>query len=263
MARWTLASVFLVALRSLLIFMYFWMVCWFGVLLSIFRWKNTQNNCTLARALGKVVLPIGSLRLKAEGLHHLEEHKPAIYVANHQSNCDVAVYGSICPTNTVSIAKASLRWVPVFGYLLEAGGNIMINRANRDKAISSLDAAVERIKQDGVSVWVFPEGTRNKKNANKLLPFKKGAFHMAVQAQCPIVPIVASPYKHLIDFRKGEWRGGVIHAKVLPPIPTKGMTAADVDSLLERVQQQMGDTLEELIVAAEQDNVSSNKLSNH
>ena len=89
------------------------------------------------------------------------------------------------------------------------------------------------------SVFIFPEGTRSYFKTPKLLPFKKGAFHLAVQAQVPLVPVVVSNYSNVLDVSKRRFAAGAIPVSVLKSIETKGMTKDDVDSLAERVREMM------------------------
>jgi lysophosphatidate acyltransferase len=76
-----------------------------------------------------------------------------------------------------------------------------------------------------------------------LLPFKKGAFHLAVQAQVPIIPVVTANYANVLDVKQRRVRPGAIDVSVLPPIQTKGFTTADVDALVERTRSAMMDEL--------------------
>ncbi|KAG8693619.1 1-acylglycerol-3-phosphate O-acyltransferase [Ceratobasidium sp. 394] len=100
------------------------------------------------------------------------------------------------------------------------------------------------MKSKGVSLWVFPEGTRSSSEASNMLPFKKGAFHLAVQAGVPIVPVVCENYWRL--YRKGTLEEGSLRIRVLPPIPTQGLTPADVSQLAERTREQMLEVLREI-----------------
>lgn len=100
------------------------------------------------------------------------------------------------------------------------------------------------MRSERQSVFIFPEGTRSYAEKPELLPFKKGAFHLAVQAQVPIVPIVCANYSHVLNVKKKRFSPGVVDVSVLPPIPTKGLTAADVDALVKKTRDAM---LEELI----------------
>ena len=96
------------------------------------------------------------------------------------------------------------------------------------------------------SVYIFPEGTRSYYDKPDMLPFKKGAFHLAVQAQVPIVPIVVANYSNILSIRRRIFRAGSIPIKVLPPIETKGMETKDVDELCIRVREAMMKVLVEI-----------------
>lgn len=113
-----------------------------------------------------------------------------IYIANHQNNWDIFTVSSAVTPNVVTVGKKSLAYMPLFGQLYWITGNILIDRANRSKAMGTIEQVVEKIKGRDISVWMFPEGTRSR--GRGLLPFKTGAFHAAVGAQVPIIPIVCS-----------------------------------------------------------------------
>jgi len=146
------------------------------------------------------------------------------------------------PKKTVCIAKRSFMYVPFLGLFWWMANQIFIDRSSRVDAINTLDAARKRIMEQQHSVWIFPEGTRNDKGL-QLLPFKKGAFHLAVQAGVPIIPTIFSPITSIIDTKKMLWKGGVYRVVTLPPIYPKNKT---VDQLLNEVQIQMQNTLDNL-----------------
>ena len=142
------------------------------------------------------------------------------------------------PWRTVVIGKEVLKWIPFFGLFFIGTGNILINRRDRKNSLAGLAKAAEAIRERNVSVWIFPEGTRNHGRV-PLLPFKKGAFYMAIQAQVPVVPIVNDSILKFYDFRKKWIRPANLVIKVLDPIPTLGMTDAGVPSLMARVRDVM------------------------
>ena len=121
---------------------------------------------------------------------------------------------------------------------------VFIDRANRTTARAAFDSAAETMRTHRQNVFIFPEGTRSYAEQPELLPFKKGAFHLAIQAEVPIVPIVVANYSHVLNVKKREFHPGVVDVSVLPPISTKGKTAADVDELVKKTRDAM---LEELI----------------
>jgi len=123
-------------------------------------------------------------------------------------------------------------------------GNIFIDRGNNAHAVRSVEAAGKRMKKEGLSLWIYPEGTRHMSESPDMLPFKKGGFHLAINAGIPIVPIVVENYWHI--YRKGVFDTGVIKVRILPLIPTSSLTVADVHDLSARVREVMLEALYEL-----------------
>ncbi|KAM5454263.1 1-acylglycerol-3-phosphate O-acyltransferase [Microsporum audouinii] len=172
--------------------------------------------------------------------------RPAVFLANHQTELDVLLLGAVLPQYSAVTAKRSLSRVPLLGWFMTLSGTVFIDRANRETAFKAFDNAANLMKTKGQSVIIFPEGTRSYAREPTMLPFKKGAFHLAVKAEADIVPIVAENYSHVLDVKKMRFTSGAIKVKVLPPISTKGLTAADVDSLTQSTRQSMLDAMVEM-----------------
>lgn len=183
------------------------------------------------------------ITMTVEGWEHLET-RPAIFIGNHQSMLDILLLGRIFPQRCTVTAKKSLKYSPFLGQWMTVAGAIFIDRGNSKDAQRSLQKACDDLKEKELSIWMFPEGTRTLTEAPTLLPFKKGAYHLAVQAGVPIVPVVCENYWRL--YHKGTFVGGELKIKVLPPIPTTGLTAADVTQLSVDTRELMLKTLREL-----------------
>ena len=123
---------------------------------------------------------------------------------------------------------------------------VFIERKSRTQAVAAFDAAAEQMHKNRQSVYIFPEGTRSYYDHPDLPPFKKGAFHLAVQAQVPIIPIAIANYSNVLDVRRKLFRPGTIPVRVAKPIVTKGKTKEDVDALIKETRDVM---LEELRIA--------------
>lgn len=106
------------------------------------------------------------------------------------------------------------------------------------------------------SVFIFPEGTRSYYDYPDMLSFKKGAFHLAVQAQVPIVPVVVANYSNILSVKRKVFRAGTIPVRVLEPVSTKGKTKGDVDALLQEVREKMLETLKALHKEAKEKGVA-------
>lgn len=231
-----------------LTFIFFWLAfsCVLGLFACLVRWGDPSLNRTFSHLFAWGTLKISGIDVRLEGAEHLDAHQPCIYVANHQSGFDLAVFGKIYPGRALVIGKTELKWIPFFGLFFAAAGNISIKRQKRVKAIKGLGVAVEAIKKRDVSIWIFPEGTRNG-GADSMLPFKKGAFYMAIEAGVPIVPVVCSPLLPIIDWKKKSLRPGQVTVRVLPPVPTTGMKVEDVDALSEKTRDVMMEALRGLV----------------
>ncbi|KAM0514101.1 hypothetical protein ACHAPE_007191 [Trichoderma viride] len=174
--------------------------------------------------------------------------RPAVFIGNHQTELDVLMLGAIFPKYCSVTAKAQLKRVPFLGWFMTLSGTIFIDRKNSQGARSAMDGAANEIKTKRQSVYMFPEGTRSYAKEPMLLPFKKGAFHLAVQSGVPIVPIVVANYSHILYVKSLVFNSGKIPIKVLAPIPTANLTTADVDELTRETRELM---LSELISLTE------------
>lgn len=212
----------------------------FGCGYSLLSPRNPKNLYIVGRMFAWMskVFGIKIIARLPEGANERGQH---IYVGNHQSNWDLCTISAGLTPNTVTVGKKSLVWIPLFGLLYWLTGNILIDRTNRTKAMGTIGQVAEKIKQSKVSVWMFPEGTRSR--GRGLLPFKTGAFHAAIAAQVPIIPIVCSSTDHL---KVNRWNNGHIIVEMLPPISVEGLEKEDVRVVLKQCRDQMKAKLDEL-----------------
>ncbi|MGE8415330.1 MAG: lysophospholipid acyltransferase family protein [Pseudomonas sp.] len=210
-----------------------------GLLLGLCRPFNPDNSRLCARFYAWPAMRILGLKVRTETGPLMDKPHSCVIIANHQSNYDLFVFGNVVPRRTVCIGKKSLKWVPLFGQLFWLAGNVLIDRGNPHKARRSISTTTHTLQHEDTSIWVFPEGTRN--GGNELLPFKRGAFQMAITAGVPIVPVCTSNYiKHM---RLNSWNSGEILIRSLPQIPTTGLTLDDIPQLIAQCHQQMQDCI--------------------
>ncbi len=191
----------------------------------------------LSRSFHWIMRTLLGWRITVEDRGHVAESAPAILMAAHKSNLDIVTYGGLYPRRAVVIGKKEITKIPVFGWFFRATGNILLDRKDLPSAIASIAAAAARVRREQISVWVFPEGHRN--GSPTLLPFKKGAFHLAIAAQVPIVPIVCTPLNDLLDGHRLLVFPGRIRLRVLPAIPTEGLGEGDLETLVATVRGRM------------------------
>ncbi|KAF8568770.1 hypothetical protein P879_08459 [Paragonimus westermani] len=145
---------------------------------------------------------------------HFLTDKPCVFVANHQSMIDVASLVDVWPERCTIISKSSMKYAGPIGLITWLSKLIYIDRRNHKDAVSIMKHTAKIAVADQVSVYVFPEGTRS--CTGKFLPFKKGAFYLAIECQFPIQPIVISPYTRFLDFENKRFDSGKKSPVIIP-----------------------------------------------
>jgi putative phosphoserine phosphatase/1-acylglycerol-3-phosphate O-acyltransferase len=179
-------------------------------------------------------LDLAGVKLKVKNEKYLWEHRPAIFVINHQSVLDGYLTPALVKRDYFMMGKIEAGDVPVLGQMLKDAGFILFDRTNREAAIAACDDAAERIKQ-GYSLCISPEGTRS--FSKRMEPFKKGVFHIALQTGVPIVPIVVKNASELWPRGQNFVRPGTLHIEILKPIATKNWTRETLDKHLEELHR--------------------------
>ncbi len=181
------------------------------------------------------------LNLKVTGEQHIWSHRPAVFIFNHQSNADLVVMARLMRRDISGVGKRELRDMPVIGRVLEFSGVVLIDRSNTAAAIASMAPLVDAMRVEGKSVCLSPEGTRA--ITPRLAQFKKGAFHLAMEAGVPMVPIVIHNSGDVQPKGDMLYHPGTVKVDVLPPIDTSEWTVETID---EHVAEVRGMYLREL-----------------
>ncbi|XP_015113789.1 1-acyl-sn-glycerol-3-phosphate acyltransferase alpha [Diachasma alloeum] len=202
-----------------------------------FRPGNVKN-LLLASSLCHHISTLLGLRWELRGREHLEKERACIIVSNHQSSIDILGMFDIWPVmdKCTVVAKKEIFYFWPFGLAAWLCGLIFIDRMNSEKARNTLNRATDNIKEKKIKLWIFPEGTRH--NDGEIHPFKKGAFHMAINSQLPILPVVFSSY-YFLNTNEKKFDPGRVIVTTLPPISTKGLGPKDIESLMARTQSIM------------------------
>jgi len=179
-------------------------------------------------------LRLTGVKVKVAGQEHLDPKQTYVFVANHWSYLDAAPLFAYTGRRMGLVAKKELLKAPILGYGMGFVNVIAIDRSNRERAVETLKIATERLRS-GICFGVCPEGTRAL--PGEMLPFKKGAFHMAVQAGVPIAPIALKNGDMLMGRGTGEAWPGTIEMGMLPPVDTSWVKSdEDLDALVQKVQ---------------------------
>lgn len=212
-----------------------------GILICLTSPRNPKHVMTFGRMYGKLSHVFGIkmvYRIPEEAKHY----GSCVYVGNHQNNYDMITMSNAVQPRTVTVGKRSLIWIPFFGQLYWISGNILIDRSNRSKAHNTITQVADQIKKRNISVWMFPEGTRSR--GRGMLPFKTGAFHAAMAAGVPVVPVCVSTTQGRIKLNR--WNNGVVILEMLPPVDTSKYTREQVRELAEDCRQMMIKRIAEL-----------------
>jgi 1-acyl-sn-glycerol-3-phosphate acyltransferase len=204
------------------------------VLLAPFDDREGRLAYRLGRLWSRSVLKTAGVRLKVHGRARLQPNRPYIFIANHQSHIDIPVMVQSLPGFQLRwIAKKTLAYVPFFGWALVASRHILIDRANRAAAMSSLSKAKKKLAA-GISIVIFPEGTRGV--GGRLGRFKRGAFLLAIKTKTPIVPVTISGSWRILGRKQWRLRSGEVEVFVHEPIAVERLGGKDSEELVQRVR---------------------------
>lgn len=193
-------------------------------------WQRAVNIA--ASTWGEVATALAGVEVRVTGEEHLWSHRPAVFIFNHQSGLDMLLICKLLRRDFVGIGKKELQSNPILGPVMSFAGTVFVDRQDHDKAVEALEPAVEALRH-GMSLAIAPEGTRT--TTPHPTRFKKGAFHMAMAAGVPIVPIVLH---NTLDALPKHWffvRPTTIDVEVLPPIPTDGWTRDQLDDRIAEI----------------------------
>ena len=192
---------------------------------------------------GQVASVLTDVEVEVVGEQNLWSQRPAVFLINHQSSLvDLIVTTRLLRGGATAVAKKEAASIPVVGKLLELADFAFIDRADAGRAREAMGESLDRLRA-GTSIVIAPEGTRS--YTPRIGPFKKGAFHLAMQAGVPIVPIVIRNAGEVMWRNARTMRGGAVQVRVLEPIDTRGWTKADLDAAVEEVRAQYVDLLDD------------------
>jgi 1-acyl-sn-glycerol-3-phosphate acyltransferase len=188
----------------------------------------------MVRGLSRSALAVAGIRVRVSGAEKVDWSRAHVFMGNHQNLLDPFILVLAVQRHMVGIEKQENHRIPIYGQLARAWGNIPIDRGNPAAAHATIGAATARMKE-GASVLILPEGTRTKDGS--IGPFKKGGFHMALDAGADIVPFTINGAYQV--FQTGSWRvhPGVVEVIFGETIPTAGYTKETMDALVARVRE--------------------------
>lgn len=200
------------------------------------------------------------LKVSVKGQENIVKNSGCVVVINHQSVVDLIVLAHLWPVmpRCTVISKKEIFYIWPFGLAAWLWGTIFIDRLNAEKAQGQINSTGRTIRERQARVLMFPEGTRSRKDT--LLPFKKGAFHLAVASQCPVQPVCVSPYLFLGPNRFDD---GEIVITILPQIATKHLCKEDVPKLMDNTYNVMQTFMETTWLSKDSNNGGLSTSNGH
>lgn len=228
-------------IRSILSIILFFLILLFFtpfiLILLLFTGTKGSNFVVekIAPLIAKTVMAVAGISFRVEK-HSDSFPSPAVYIINHNSTLDILTILALGLPGVRFVAKWEFQYNPLFFLVGRLTGQVFIRREKTEKAIATLQKAMDRVKRDQLSLMFAPEGTR--KHEGVIGPFKKGPFRMAIDLNYPIVPIYFEGNRSLSRGSALFTKTGTCTAHIYPPINTQGWALENLEEKIEQVRNQ-------------------------
>ncbi len=196
------------------------------------------------RNWARSVLWAAGVEVRVEGLEHVRPYEGQLFMSNHQSMFDIWTMMAALPASLRFVTKGELGRIPIFGAACRSAGHVFIDRSDPVGASEAIRAAGERMTEEGLSLVLFPEGTRSRDGG--LRRFKRGSFALAIETQEDLIPVAIDGGARVLPKGARRLQPGIIRVECAPSIRLRGLTIADRDGLTQRTRQTVESMLERL-----------------
>ena len=199
----------------------------------------------VARAWARTLLAVGGVKVRVEGLQHVDSDGSYVFISNHLSYMDTPVALAHIPVQFRFLAKRGLFQIPFLGTHLSRAGHVAVPRGDARASVKTMQRAAEVIKEKRVSLLIFPEGGRS--HDGHLRPFKEGGAYIAIKAGVPLVPMVMIGTRDVLPYGAAVVRSGEVSLRILRPIETSKLTLKERGTMTDRIREMILEELEEEI----------------
>lgn len=196
------------------------------------------------RTWSRALLRLAGVDVVARGLEHLRPGEPQVVVSNHQSLFDILVLFATLPVSLRFVAKSELSGIPVFSGAMRQAGHVFVDRERGSRALTVLEDAGRRMKREGLTLCLFPEGTRSRDG--RLGRFKRGAFVLAIDTQTRMVPVAVEGGGEILPKGRRSLEPRTVHLRCAEPVPLAGLGRSDRHELADRARETIVALLEEI-----------------
>jgi len=211
-------------------------VIFFALMIPLLPWRLLRISCcnVYGKVVGKSMAWASGADITFHDRAKVDVQRPAIFVSNHASTLDMWLGMWVCPMGGCGLAKKEIRYVPGIGQLYLLSGHPMIDRSNRERAISTMNNVASFVVKNSLSLWVWPEGTRSRDGS--LQPFKKGFAHAALSTRLPIVPVVVHNAAKVWPRGPLKFQPGPVDIEVLDAVATGDWAVDTIDQHVDEIR---------------------------
>jgi 1-acyl-sn-glycerol-3-phosphate acyltransferase len=216
------------------LFLFVWSACWISLALVASLFSRELPLWMARRCWAPALIYFSGARMEVAPLPDIDWKSPHIFIMNHQSMLDIACAFAYLPANLRFVAKHNLKYIPFLGWFMWRTKMIFVDRGRGPQAMKSLRRAAQQIRQ-GANIIVYPEGSRSR--TGEILPFKKGAFVLALEAGVPLIPVAIEGSRFVAPPGSFAFRPARVQMKVGAPIVTEGRSPADREAVAAEVRE--------------------------
>lgn len=207
-----------------------------GLIISFFDHSGAVQM-RVARIWARALLAVSGVRVRVEGLDHIDPAGSYVFISNHLSYMDTPVALAHIPVQFRFLAKSGLFQIPLLGHHLSRAGHIPVPREDPRAAVKTMQRAAEVIQQKRISLLIFPEGGRS--HDGVLRPFKEGGAYIAIKAGIPLVPLAMIGTREVLPYGGGVVQSGEVTLRILKPIATQNLTLKDRTEVTHQLREQI------------------------
>ncbi len=197
----------------------------------------------ISRIWSRMLLKVSGVKMQVEGLEKIDPRGTYVFIANHRSFMDIPVLLAYLPLQFRFFAKKGLFHIPFLGTHLRRSGHLPVVKDNPRASLKSMSDAVRTLREQGMSMLLFPEGGRSKDGL--LQEFIEGSAYIAIKSGVPAVPVAMTGTREVLPMGSMQIMRGVVHLRIGDPIPTAGLTAKDRANLAQTMHDKVADLLSE------------------
>ena len=203
--------------------------------------KKSRTSLKIVQWAFRRVIQCSGTTITVNGRENIPDGQPVLYVGNHRSYFDIVIGYTLVKGECGFVAKKEMEKIPLLSHWMRNLHCLFLDRENVKEGLKTILTAIDYVKK-GISIWIFPEGTRSKEEG--MLPFKEGSFKIAEKTGCPIIPVAISHTADIFENHFPRVKKAHVIFTFCEPIQTSQLTKEEKKALGVRVQKVIEEMLE-------------------